>query len=372
MSQFENFSEFYNKINDSVTNPDNFILYKGFKENFKIYGNLFKLGIYNDKLGFKTSAFINQSHYDGRNMWLVKAIDLNRGRCIKIGNNLEEIKAIIKKFYDGIYRDFKNAEKEKEKEEEEKNKQKEKKDKEKGKEKNKYDFRKYRSSCVLLQKYIEKPLLYLGRKFDIRIWVLYTHNDCVYAFKEGHLKTSSFKYNIMNNDQFVHLTNYSVQKYSKEFAKYEFGNELPFKDFQNVLDSEHPNITIRKHIFPRIKELIKLTFHSVKDKINLNRRNYCFEIFGFDFIIDKYYNINILEVNTNPGLEESSPWIKIIVPRMIDDAFRLTIDNLYETKYANSAYDKEKNYNSPYPVENYTPSENLWDLVTDFSDYYNY
>ena len=38
-------------------------------------------------------------------------------------------------------------------------------------------------------------------------------------------------------------------------------------------------------------------------------------------------------VNTNPGLEESSPWIKLIVPRMLDDALRLTIDHLFETKY---------------------------------------
>ena len=45
----------------------------------------------------------------------------------------------------------------------------------------------YRSHIIVIQKYIEKPLLYYGRKFDIRIWVLLTQNLNVYMFEEGHL-----------------------------------------------------------------------------------------------------------------------------------------------------------------------------------------
>ncbi len=68
-------------------------------------------------------------------------------------------------------------------------------------------------------------------------------------------------------------------------------------------------------------------------KINKNCRNYQFEIFGYDFMLDSEFNVFLIEINTNPGLEESSPWIQIIVPRMLDDALRLTVDKIFEPKY---------------------------------------
>ena len=65
---------------------------------------------------------------------------------------------------------------------------------------------------------------------------------------------------------------------------------------------------------------------SVFNKINKNGRKNSFEIFGYDFIIDEVYNPWLIEVNTNPCIEESSPMLEIYLPRMLDDAFKLTID----------------------------------------------
>jgi hypothetical protein len=42
----------------------------------------------------------------------VKAPDLNRGRCIKIVNNLGDIQLVIKKFNEGIAKSFKNEKEE--------------------------------------------------------------------------------------------------------------------------------------------------------------------------------------------------------------------------------------------------------------------
>jgi len=51
-----------------------------------------------------------------------------------------------------------------------------------------------------------------------------------------------------------------------------------------------------------------------------------FELFGFDFILDEELRPWMIEINTNPCLEESSSILKILIPRMIDDMFKLTID----------------------------------------------
>ena len=64
-------------------------------------------------------------------------------------------------------------------------------------------------------------------------------------------------------------------------------------------------------------------------------------------------NIYLIEINTNPGLEESSPWIKVIVPRMLDDALRLTLDQIFEPKYDFSLnYKNEEERKNLINVEN--------------------
>ena len=78
-----------------------------------------------------------------------------------------------------------------------------------------------------------------------------------------------------------------------------------------------------------MKERIWMVFNSVRSKINFEDRKYCFEIFGFDFILDADQEVWLIEVNTNPCIEESSPLLKMYIPRMLDDAFKLSLDILF-------------------------------------------
>ena len=76
--------------------------------------------------------------------------------------------------------------------------------------------------------------------------------------------------------------------------------------------------------------------------------------------MDSSFNIYLLEINTNPGLEESSPLIQILVPRMIDDALRLTIDKIFDTKYSCLV---EGSFSSLFPIDKYSDKDNLWELI---------
>lgn len=79
------------------------------------------------------------------------------------------------------------------------------------------------TTSFVIQKYMEQPLLYGGRKFDIRVWVLITHELKVYLFKQGYLRLSSNLYDLSEDkivDPCIHLTNNAVQKYNQDYNKY--------------------------------------------------------------------------------------------------------------------------------------------------------
>lgn len=80
---------------------------------------------------------------------------------------------------------------------------------------------------------------------------------------------------------------------------------------------------------PRIREIITISMLSVKNKLNANDRKQSFELFGYDFFIDELFNVWLIEINTNPCIEESSPLLEMLIPRMIDDALKLTVDLIF-------------------------------------------
>lgn len=51
--------------------------------------------------------------------------------------------------------------------------------------------------------------------------------------------------------------------------------------------------------------------------------------------MDEDFNVWLIEVNTNPCIEESSSILKVYLPRMIDDMLKLSVDQHFKDTYIN-------------------------------------
>lgn len=148
------------------------------------------------------------------------------------------------------------------------------------------------------QKYIERPLLYYQRKFDIRVWVLVTNSLEVYFFNEGYLRTSSDSYDLRNSNNYVHLTNNCLQQHGKNYGKWEDGNTIPFDYLKRMIKEKYPDhdFDFNKHVLQRMKDLVIDTILSWKKNFNPSNRKFCFELFGYDFLIDEDLRTWLIEV----------------------------------------------------------------------------
>ncbi len=97
LKQFKSFIYLFSNIDKFIEDPSYIKNYK------RKYSDFFLINYdYNSKIGMKTPFFIPKNHYDGRNLWLLKAVNLNRGMCIKLIDSKNNCEDIIKNFYHGI------------------------------------------------------------------------------------------------------------------------------------------------------------------------------------------------------------------------------------------------------------------------------
>lgn len=153
-------------------------------------------------------------------------------------------------------------------------------------------------------------------------------------FREGYIRTSGSEFGVDPDNidnAAVHLTNNAVQKQLDSYGKFEDGNIMSFNRFQEILNEQQPDcgIDIRRDIVPTMKQLITRSFYAVRKTIDPGRKKFCFELFGYDFIIDEDFNTWLIEVNTNPCLEESNQLLKGYLPRMVEDMLKLTVDAVF-------------------------------------------
>jgi len=110
---------------------------------------------------------------------------------------------------------------------------------------------------------------------------------------------------------------------------------------------------MKRDIYPQIIEIIKISTQSISEKINRKERKYCYVVLGYDFMIDANFKVWLIEINKNTGLVFSSPVIRMLLPRMIDDSLKLTVDEVFGVTPDSSTTSK-------FPVEGYSNDVNMW------------
>ena len=194
---------------------------------------------------------------------------------------------------------------------------------------------------ALVQKYIADPYLIDGHKFDLRIYCLVTGVDPmrIYIFKEGLTRISTVAYSLKNIDnRFAHLTNYSVNKKSKEFKAATEMNGVAGQDLDCETEGFKWSLTafkrwlakqtsedVVKTTMSRIDDLLIKTMIAAESTItpqlhaHANYRSNCFELFGADVLLDSKLTPHLIEVNISPSLTGSSPLDKRIKGTLIAD-----------------------------------------------------
>eukprot|EP00826_Nyctotherus_ovalis_P036329 TRINITY_DN3211_c0_g1_i13.p1 TRINITY_DN3211_c0_g1~~TRINITY_DN3211_c0_g1_i13.p1 ORF type:complete len:565 (+),score=152.27 TRINITY_DN3211_c0_g1_i13:118-1812(+) len=205
--------------------------------------------------------------------------------------------------------------------------------------------------CVV-QRYVSNPYLIDGLKFDLRLYVLIYGCDPLrlYLYNEGlaRLATEEYeqpsRYNMKN--VYVHLTNYAINKRSENFVfntdedEADTGHKRSLSFVWSYIDSHGGD---SKELQQKIKSLIVKTFCAVQPQLaqpyrtsqpNDVENNMCFEILGFDILVDSSLNPWLLEVNHSPSFSTDTPFDYKIKEELIYDTIKLLhLDPSTKVKY---------------------------------------
>jgi len=174
---------------------------------------------------------------------------------------------------------------------------------------------------MVVSRYLDNPLLIDGYKFDLRIYVAVTSFDPlrIYIYEEGLCRFATEKYDVSGENltsNFVHLTNYSVNKHNEKFQSNDDaeqddeGHKWSLSAFRQHLKDCNVDDEL---LWERIHDICVKSIISVEPIVRSSSamyqqgKNNCFEMFGFDILVEENMRPWLLEVNLSPSLSICSP-----------------------------------------------------------------
>eukprot|EP01063_Lacrimia_lanifica_P005541 TRINITY_DN13304_c0_g1_i1.p1 TRINITY_DN13304_c0_g1~~TRINITY_DN13304_c0_g1_i1.p1 ORF type:complete len:666 (+),score=263.19 TRINITY_DN13304_c0_g1_i1:104-2101(+) len=226
-----------------------------------------------------------------------------------------------------------------------------------------------RVKSSVVQRYIPNPFLIEGRKFDLRIYVAVTGFDPLklFIFDEGLCRFAAEKYpgpNAKLGCSYAHLTNYSISKTAtlkteEAAAAEENGGAAPDagpRDIKWMLSElkawfyEQGDVGRQKWAFvaEQVQDVIIKTMITVETDVCTAAQKQCrypdghgcFELFGFDLMMDSNLKVYVLEANIMPSLATGNPMDKAVKNRLLSHLLTLVGVTPYDRATAAEEEDK--------------------------------
>ncbi|CAD8066237.1 unnamed protein product [Paramecium sonneborni] len=196
------------------------------------------------------------------------------------------------------------------------------------------------------QRYLHRPFLIDGLKFDLRVYVLLAGTDPmrIYVYQDGLVRFATEPYvapcNNNLDDICMHLTNYAINKENPNFifnndaSKMNVGHKRSIKSVFDKLEEDGYNI---QKLWQDMYQLFIKTFCTVQPILNHHYKscqpdnyanNMCFEILGFDIFLNHKLQPFLLEVNHTPSFSTDTPLDSLIKKNLIRDTLILMNVNL--------------------------------------------
>lgn len=197
------------------------------------------------------------------------------------------------------------------------------------------------SERLVVQDYIHNPFLINGLKFDFRVYVLVTGCSPLRAYihEEGLTRFATEPYSVPEEENFtnsfMHLTNYAINKNSSKFVfnksehKDDEGHKRSLTSTFKLLSEIGVNVA---EVKKEIEEIVRKTLCCVQPALSYHyyycqpgdcSNSMCFELLGFDVILDSNMKPWLLEVNHSPSFTTDSPLDYKIKSRLIRETLQM-------------------------------------------------
>jgi tubulin polyglutamylase TTLL9 len=154
------------------------------------------------------------------------------------------------------------------------------------------------------QRYILNPLLIGGRKFDIRLYALVLSFSplIVYIYQGGFCRFSSQPFTVKSFDRDIHLTNIAVQAHSDAYNP-RHGNKWDIYALRTYI-SHRFGPEQENNCFGAMNGIILNSLVSVAPAMIQDK--HCYELYGYDILIDNELRPWLIEINASPSLDANT------------------------------------------------------------------